>query len=74
MTDHTWRDMADAPRDGKNVILAVQSGPFVHAVSGCYMSGEWHNAADIEAEPLCWMPSVKIPDEFLPWKRERSDA
>jgi hypothetical protein len=74
MSERNWRDMAEAPRDGMHVILAVQSGPFVYAIQGAYMSGEWHNAADIESEPLCWMPNVMIPDEFLPWKREKSDA
>lgn len=62
-----WQAMDSAPKDGKNCILAVQSGPFVYAVQGMFHQGEWHNAANIKAEPLCWMPNALIPDEFLPW-------
>lgn len=63
----SWQDMSTAPTNGKHCILAVQRGPFVYAIQGAFMSGKWMNAADIDAEPLCWMPNVLIPDEFLPW-------
>lgn len=65
-----WQSMDTAPKDGRHCILAVQSGPFVYAVQGTYDEGRgrgWFNAADIEAEPLCWMPNVLVPDELLPW-------
>lgn len=64
----TWRPMSEAPTDGVHVILAVQSGLFVYAIQGAHMNGKWMNAADIQSEPLCWMPNVLIPNEFLPWK------
>lgn len=65
-----WDSMATAPLDGKHVILAIKSGPFVYAIQGAYMMGKWHNAADIDVEPLCWMPNVMVPNEFLPWTEE----
>lgn len=62
-----WQDMSTAPLDGKHCMLAIKSGPFVYAIQGAFMMGEWDNAADIKSEPLCWMPLTRIPEEFLPW-------
>lgn len=62
-----WQPMETAPLDGKHCILAIKSGPFVYSIQGAFMKGKWMNAADIQSEPLCWMPNVKIPDQFLPW-------
>lgn len=64
-----WQPMETAPMDGKHCILAVQRGPFVYAIQGAYMNRKWLNAADIDCEPLCWMPSVSIPGHFLPWNK-----
>ena len=65
-----WRSMDSAPKDGKHVLLAVKTGPFVYTVEGYYYEGEWLNAAEIEGETLAWMPKVKIPNQFLPWTEE----
>lgn len=65
-----WQSMETAPTNGKHCILAIKSGAFVYSIQGAYMMGEWHNAANIKAEPLAWMPNVMLPDEFCPWTEE----
>lgn len=65
-----WQPMSTAPTNGKHVILAIKSGSFVYAIEGAFMEGKWMNAADIDVEPLCWMPKNLIPDAFLPWTDE----
>lgn len=69
-----WQSMDSAPKDGKHCLLAVKSDCFVYAVQGAFMMGEWHNAADIKSEPLCWMPLTRIPQVFLPWTDEFAAA
>lgn len=66
----SWQSMETAPTDGKHVILAMKRGPFVWAVQGSFMERKWMNAADIQGEPLCWLPNILIPDQFLPWTDE----
>jgi hypothetical protein len=61
-----WRDMATAPLDGKHCILAVQDGEFIFAVQGAYSYGEWNVVHRGNVKPLCWMPNVRLPKEFLP--------
>lgn len=63
---HSWRDMASAPLNGKHCILAVQEGEFIYAVQGAYSNGEWNAVHRGNVTPLCWMPNVRLPDEFLP--------
>ena len=64
-----WRPMSSAPKDGKHCILAVKSGGgFVYSVQGAFHLGQWNCVMGDNVEPLCWMPNVRIPDEFLPWK------
>lgn len=70
MSESIWQNMSTAPKDGKHCILAIKDGAFVWTISGAFKNGKWMNAADIESEPLCWMPSAKIPDVFLPWTDE----
>jgi len=70
MSETVWKSMDTAPTDGKHVILAVKRDAFVYVVQGAYMNRKWMNAADIDEEPLCWMPNVSIPDIFLPWTDE----
>jgi hypothetical protein len=70
--DSPWRNMSSAPLNGRHVILAMRSGVFVWAVQGAYDGRKWTNAADIEGEPLCWMPAAKLPMAFLPWEQGRA--
>lgn len=65
-----WQSMDTAPKDGKHCILAMKRGPFVYAIQGAFMNGKWMNAGDIEGDPLCWMPNVRVPAHFLPWTEE----
>jgi hypothetical protein len=67
-----WQPMETAPLDGKHCILAIKCSAFVYAIQGAFMKGKWMNAADIQSEPLCWMPNIMIPDEFLPWMKAAS--
>jgi hypothetical protein len=61
-----WRDMESAPLDGKHCILAIQEDAFIWAVQGAYNSGEWNVIHRGNVKPLCWMPNVRLPKEFLP--------
>ncbi len=63
---HGWRDMASAPLDGKHCILAVREGAFIYSVQGAYSYGEWNAVHRGNVQPLCWMPNVRLPKEFLP--------
>ena len=65
-----WKPMSEAPTNGKHAILAVTRGPFIYAIQGAFMDGKWMNAADIQSDPLCWMPLTLIPNQFLPWTEE----
>lgn len=69
-----WQSMDTAPKTGVHCVLAIKSGPFVYAIQGAFMNGKWMNAADIDVEPLCWMPNIRIPNEFLPWTEEYEAA
>lgn len=62
-----WQPMSTAPIDGKHCILSIQSGSSIYSIQGAFMKGKWTNAANIEAEPLAWMPNILLPDEFRPW-------
>jgi hypothetical protein len=61
-----WRDMASAPLNGKHCILAIQEDAFIYAVQGAYSYGEWNVVHRGNVKPLCWMPNVRLPAEFLP--------
>lgn len=66
-----WRDMQSAPRDGKHMVLAIQTpGGFVRNIEGAFMDGRWMNALNLDVEPLCWFPKTLTPDRFLPWTEE----
>jgi hypothetical protein len=63
-----WQPMDTAPLDGKHCILSLQAGSgFMYSVEGAFMQGKWMNAADIDSEPLAWMPNVRLPEELCPW-------
>lgn len=62
-----WQPMETAPKNGKHCILAIKSGAFVYSIQGSFANGKWLNAADIDSEPLAWMPNVRLPAEFCPW-------
>lgn len=61
-----WQSMNTAPKDGKHCILAIKVGAFIYSVQGAFMNNKWMNVLDVDTEPLCWMPNVLIPKEFLP--------
>lgn len=65
-----WQSMDAAPKDGKHCLLAVKTGPFVYAVQGAFLDGEWENVACINSEPFCWMALNRIPPVYLPWTDE----
>lgn len=65
-----WQPMETAPLDGRHCILAVKTGAFIYSIQGAFMKGKWMNAADIDGEPLAWMPNIRLPDEFCPWTDE----
>ena len=61
-----WQSMETDPKNGKHCILAIKSGAFVYSIQGSFANGKWLNAADIDSEPLAWMPNVRLPAEFCP--------
>lgn len=61
-----WQDMSIAPLDGKHCILAVQEGCFIYAVQGAFDGRQWNAVHREDVTPLCWMPNVRLPAEFLP--------
>ncbi|HAU76315.1 MAG TPA: hypothetical protein DCW88_12530 [Agrobacterium sp.] len=69
-----WQSMDSAPKDGKHCLIAVKTGPFVYAVQGAFLDGEWENVAGINSEPLCWMALTRIPPVYLPWTDEFAAA
>jgi hypothetical protein len=60
-----WRDMADAPRDGKNCILSIKEGAFFYSVQGAFQNGQWNVVHRNDVEPVAWMPNVLLPDRFV---------
>jgi hypothetical protein len=68
-----WRDMASAPLNGKHCILAVKDGEFIWSVQGAYSYGEWNAVHRGNVKPLCWMPNVVPPREFMPPDFGRAD-
>jgi hypothetical protein len=63
-----WQPMETAPRNGKHCILAVKQGAFIYSVQGAFQDGQWNAVHRDNVEPLCWMPNVLIPAEFLEQK------
>jgi hypothetical protein len=63
-----WQPMDTAPLDGKHCLLAVKEGAFVYTVQGAYHAGEWNAVHRGNVKPLCWMPNVPVPEEFLPYR------
>lgn len=63
-----WQPMETAPLDGKHCILAVQEGAFIYSVQGSFDGKRWNAVHAVGVKPLCWMPNVRLPPEFLPAK------
>lgn len=61
-----WQPMDTAPLDGKHCILAVQEGAFIYSVQGSFDGRRWNAVHAVGVKPLCWMPNVRLPSEFLP--------
>lgn len=57
-----WQPMSTAPTNGKHVILAVRSGAFIYSVQGACFDGVWSSVDQDNAEPLAWMPNVRLPE------------
>jgi len=52
-----WQPIESAPKDGKHVLLCVQSGAFFYAVEGACHAGEWLAAFHREpVQPVYWAP------------------
>lgn len=66
MTNPEWRAMDTAPLDGKHCIIAVQDGAFIYSVQGSFDGKRWNAVHAAGVKPLCWMPNVRLPSEFLP--------
>lgn len=63
--EKAWQPMATAPVDGKHCILAVKEGAFIYSVQGAFHAGQWNVVHRDNVQPLCWMPNIRLPDEFL---------
>lgn len=63
--EKTWQPIETAPLDGKHCILAVKEGAFIYSVQGAFHAGQWNAVYRDNVKPLCWMPNVRLPDEFL---------
>jgi len=63
-----WLPMETAPKDGKHCILSIPTGGgCIYSIQGAFINGKWMNAANIDAEPLAWMPNVLLPADLCPW-------
>lgn len=60
-----WRDMSEAPKDGKHCILAVKEGPFVYSVQGSFQNGQWNAVHRDNVDPLYWMPNIRLPSDWI---------
>lgn len=61
-----WRPMSTAPTDGTHCILAIREGAFIYAVQGAFSGRQWNVVHRDDVQPLCWMPNIRLPAEFLP--------
>lgn len=65
ISDKGWRDMSTAPDDGKHCLLVVKEGAFFYVVQGKLRNGKWSAVHRDDVKPICWMPNIRIPQEFL---------
>ncbi|WP_313026906.1 hypothetical protein [Brucella sp.] len=69
-----WRSMDSAPTNGKHCILCIKDGSFYYSVQGAFQNGKWNCVYRDDVQPLCWMPNVRVPAQFLPASPGASDT